>query len=265
MKKTQLCKRACALGGMLFFSTHLLTAASGSEGPEDYRIELSATLWRMNTNGTIHADGSPINLLTDLGVGQRQRIYDGRLTFKFKRKLRFVLEGTPISIQGLNTINRNVTYFGQQYSVSDTLKSSAQISDIYAGLHRDWYSGRMGRFGTSIGASYLGLAGSIQGQQSGIDKKGSTPFGLPLAGVDFRLYPIPNRRWLVLEGAVRGLPAGSYGHWLEANGGVGTFIGPVGLQIGYREMLINFHQTGVDPNGLNLRFYGPTASVFWNW
>ncbi len=74
---------------------------AGSEGPEDYRIELSATLWRMNSNGTINADGSPINLLTDLGVGQRQRIYDGRSTFKFKRKLRFVLEGTPLSIQGL--------------------------------------------------------------------------------------------------------------------------------------------------------------------
>jgi hypothetical protein len=257
--------RLCALGGLLFLSTHLLHAASSSEGPEDYRIELSATLWRVNSNGTINADGTPVNLLTDLAVGQRRRIYDGRLVWRFKSKYRVVLEGTPISIQGLNTVNRNVTYFGQQYSVSDTLKSSAQIDYVYGGLHRDWYNGRMGRVGSSIGAAYLGLAGSLQAEQSGIDKKGSTPFGLPLAGVDFRLYPIPHRRWIAIEGAVRGLPAGAYGHWLEASGGVGTWIGPAGLQLGYREMLIDFHQTGVNPNGLNLRFYGPMATVFWNW
>jgi hypothetical protein len=259
-------KNLIALSSLLFLSTQLLCAASsdGREGPEDYRIELSANLWRMNTNGTLHTDGTPINLLTDLGVNQRQRIYDGRLTFKFKRKLRFVLEGMPISIHGLNTINSTVTYFGQQYSVSDTLRSS-QINYIYAGLHRDWYSGRMGRFGSSIGAAYLGLAGNINAQQSGVDKKGSTPFGLPFAGVDFRLYPIPNRRWIALEGAVRGLPAGAYGHWVEGSGGIGTWVGPIGIQVGYREMLINFHQTGADPNGLNLRFYGPMATVYWNW
>jgi hypothetical protein len=254
----------CAFGGLFFLSTHLF-AASGSEGPEDYRFELSATLWRMNSNGAIHADGTAVNLLTDLGVSQRQRIYEGRLVWKFKRKTRLVLEGTPISMHGLNMVNRNVTYFGQQYSLSDTLKSSGQISYIYAGLHHDWYSGRMGRFGSSIGAAYLGLAGSLQGEQSGIDKKGSTPAGLPFVGVDFRLYLIPNKRWIALEGAVRGLPAGGYGHWLEGSGGVGGWAGPIGLQLGYREILINFHQTGVDPNGINLRFYGPMATLFWNW
>ena len=258
-------KNICALTGILFLTGQLLSAASGKDGPEDYRLELSATLWRMNSNGTLNADGSPINFLTDLGVGQRQRIYDGRLTFKFKRKLRFVLEGTPIAIQGLNTVNRTVTYFGQQYSVSDTLKSSAHINYVYAGLHKDFYSGRMGRFGTSIGAAYLGLAGNMQAEQSGVNKKGSTPFGLPFAGVDFRLYPIPNRRWIALEGAVRGLPAGAYGHWVEGSAGVGTWIGPIGVQLGYREMLIDFHETGVNPNGLNLRFYGPMATVYWSW
>jgi hypothetical protein len=259
-------KSLCTLAGFLFLFTPLLSAASGSsEGPEDYRIELSTTLWRMNTNGTIHADGTPLDLINDLGVSQRQRIFGGRLTWKFKNKYRFVLEGTPISIQGLNTVNRNVTYFGQQYAVSDTLKSSAQISYIYGGLHRDWYSGRRGRFGSSIGAAYLGLAGSLQAEQSGINRQGSTPFGLPFVGVDFRFYLIPNRRWIALEGAVRGLPAGAYGHWLEGYGAVGGWVGPIALQLGYREILVDFHQTGVNPNGLNLRFYGPMASVLWNW
>jgi hypothetical protein len=255
-----------AFSGLLFLCAPLVAAVGGSsEGPEDYRLELSATLWRMNTNGTIHADGTPINLLTDLGVEQRQRIYDGRLVLKFKRKFRFVLEGTPLSIQGLNTLHRTVTYFNQQYSFDETLKSSAEIKYIYAGFHRDWYRGRIGRVGSSIGAAYLGLTGNLQGEPGGITKQGSTPFGLPFIGVDFRFYLVPNKRWIALQGEVRGLPAGSYGHWLEGSGGLGGWIGPVGLQLGYREMLIDFHQTGSDPNGLNLRYYGPMATVFWNW
>jgi len=86
-----------------------------------------------------------------------------------------------------------------------------------------------------------------------------------MAGVDFRLYFIPNKRWLALEGAVRGLPAGSYGHWVEGTGGLGGWIGAVGLQLGYREMLIDFHQSNLAANGVNLRFSGPLATLFWNW
>jgi hypothetical protein len=103
------------------------------------------------------------------------------------------------------------------------------------------------------------------GEPSGLHKQNSTPFGLPLAGLDFRLYLIPHQRWIALEGAVRGLPAGSYGHWVEGNPGVGGWIGPVGVQLGYREMLVDFHQSGLDPNGINLRFSGPMASLIWSW
>jgi hypothetical protein len=259
MKKT--CNVLCALAALLSVSS-LLAAA---EGPEDYRLELSASLWRMNTNGTIHGDGMGINLLSDLGVFQRQRIYDGRLVFRFRRKERLVLEGMPISAKGLNTIQRTFTYFGNQYSVNEILKSSGQMNYIYGGFHHDWLRGSLGRFGSSIGAAYLGVASSLQGEPSGLSKKESIPFGLPLAGVDFRLYFIPNKRWIALEGAVRGLPAAGYGHWVEGTAGLGGWIGPVGLQLGYREMLIDLHQNHFDPNGLNLRFQGPMATLLWNW
>lgn len=247
--------------GLLCVS-HQLWAA---EGPEDYHLELSVSLWRMNTNGLIRADGTPINLISDLGVVERQRMYDGRVVFKFHRKQRFVFEATPISMNGLNTIHRTVTYFGDHFSVNETLKSSAEIKDIYGGFHHDWVSGSMGRFGSSIGAAYLGLSGSIDGEPSGLHKQNSTPFGLPLAGLDFRLYLVPHKRWVAVEGAIRGLPAGSYGHWIEGNAGVGGWIGPVGVQLGYRELLVDFHQTSLDANGINLRFSGPVASLIWNW
>jgi hypothetical protein len=258
MTKTRIC--LCALG-VLFLSSQLLAV----EGPEDYRLELSVALWRMNSSGLIRGDGTPINLVGDLGAQQRQRRYDGRVVFKFRRKQRFVLEAVPISMNGLNTLHRNVTYFGDEFSVSETLKSSAHIDEIYGGFHHDWVSGSMGRFGSSIGGAYLGLAGSIDGEQSGLHKQNSQPFGLPLAGLDFRLYLIPHKRWIALEGALRGLPAGAYGHWVQCNGGVDGWIGPVGLQLGYRETLIDFHQSGVNPNGVNVRFSGPMAALVWKW
>ncbi len=252
----------CAVGGLLFLSNHLFAA----EGPEDYRIELSAGLWRMNVNGLIHASGTPINLISDLGASQRQRMYDGRFVFKFKRKQRLVVEATPISLNGLNTVHRMVTYFGEQYSVSETLKSSAQMNQIYFGFHHDWISGSMGRFGTSFGTAYLPLSGSIEGEQSGLHKQVSTPFGLPSPGVDFRLYPIPEKRWIALDGSLRGLSAGPFGHWVEGNAGLEGWLGPVGVQLGYRELFIDLHQTGINPrNGIDLRFAGPMASLLWNW
>ena len=64
---------------------------------------------------------------------------------------------------------------------------------------------------------------------------------------------------------MRGLLAGGYGHWLEGNAGLAVGLVPSVCKLGYREMLIDFHQTGLNPNGLNLRFYGPMATRFWNW
>lgn len=253
-----------SLVGLIALSPSYILASSNSENPESYRLELSASAWLMNTNGLIRADGTPINLISDLGIYQRQKMYDGRIVLKAK-KHRFVIEAMPISIRGLNTINRSVSYFGENYSFSETLKSSAHMNYIYGGFHKDWFSGKMGRIGSSLGAAYLGLSGSIDGEQSGLEKSKKIPFGVPLAGIDFRLYLIPGKRWLAMEGAVRGLPAGSYGHWIEASGGVGGWIGPVGAQIGYRELLIDGHETHASANGVNLRMVGPMATVFWNW
>ncbi len=53
-----------ALGGLLILSNHLFA----SEGPEDCRLEISVSMWRMNTNGLIRADDTPINLISDLGT-----------------------------------------------------------------------------------------------------------------------------------------------------------------------------------------------------
>jgi hypothetical protein len=256
----------CVLAGIVAYSGLALAGgANRGEGPEDYRIEVKASVWRMNTDGALRADGTPVDLVSDLGVGQRKLTYDGEFVFRFGRKHRLVVEGRPISIRGLNTVNRDVTYFGENYSVSETLKSSAEMNYIYAGFHHDWMRGKLGRIGSSVGAAYLGLSGSVQALQSGVDKKNSTPFGLPLTGFDFRLFPIPGKRWIEIEGGVRGLSAGSYGHWIEGSASAGGRIGPIGALVGYREMLVNFHQTGVNANGLNFRFRGPMVSLVWSW
>jgi hypothetical protein len=47
-------------------------AADSVENPEAFRFEVTGSGWLVNSAGSIQASGSPINLVTDLGVYQQQ-------------------------------------------------------------------------------------------------------------------------------------------------------------------------------------------------
>lgn len=53
-------------------------AADSSESPESFHVELTGSAWLVNSGGAIQASGSPINLVTDLGVYQQQPTFFGR-------------------------------------------------------------------------------------------------------------------------------------------------------------------------------------------
>ena len=49
--------------------------------------------------GVIQADGSPVNLVEDVGVYQEQPTFFGRLVFNPGRKHRIIVEGTPFRLE----------------------------------------------------------------------------------------------------------------------------------------------------------------------
>jgi len=240
-------------------------AADSSENPEDFHFEVTGSGWLVNSGGTIQASGSPINLVTDLGVYQQQPTFYGKLVVKPGRKHRILVEGTPFRLAGENTVDRTVTYHGETFTVSQTLMSNADFNYAFAGYQYDFLSGPMGHLGISVGGAYLNAEGAIRALETGISANKSETIGLPLAGAEGRIFPIRGHRILEFDAGIRGMDFGDYGHYLEAGGNAGVTFGPVTLQAGYRSVRVDIETTSANPSGVDARLRGPLFSAQWRW
>lgn len=245
--------------GLIFLGA--ICYAQTSEDPEAFRLEVTGSAWILNTGGRIQANGSPIDLVNDLGAQQEQPTFYGQLVFKPTRKQRIVLEGTPFDIHGMNTIDRTISYRGDTFTISQTLQSSANLTYFFGGYQYDVLSGPMGHLGFSAGAAYLSATGTIDAVQTATVASKSETVGLPLAGSDFRIFPIRGRHVLEVDGVMRGMGFGSYGHYLEANGNAGVGIGHLTFQAGYRAVNVNLHENSNGGSGLSARLQGPIFSI----
>jgi hypothetical protein len=233
------------------------------KGPEDFRIELTGSAWLAGPTGTIQADGTPINFVSDLAVGSQQPHFYGRLVLKPGRKHRFVIEGSPVSFSGSNTIERSFVFLHRTYDISQTVSTNANINYAFAGYQYDPFSGSWGHVGIQVGASYIGVQGTLDGVQSGLTESKSFQAPVPLIGTECRVFPIPRHKIVEIEGMVRGLPAGGYGYFIEGAASAGLRYGPISLLGGYREMFANVHQTGDLSEGIALHLKGPIVSLQW--
>jgi hypothetical protein len=247
--------------------------ASGTD-PESFRLELTGSAWLVNSSGTIQAGGAlasaissitAIDLVSDLGVKQRQPTFYGRLVIKPSRKHRIVIEGTPVGLHGTNVVTRTVIYHGETFTVGQTLQSSADVNYFFAGYQYDVVSRPAGHLGFSVGGAYLNATGTIHGVESGLVATKSETLGLPLAGAEGRVFVIPGRKLLEIDGGIRGMAFGGYGHYVEGtvNGGIG--FGPLTVQAGYRAESADLHSTNNGGNGVNVRLHGPIFSLQARW
>ena len=111
-----------------------------------------ASGWVLHSGGSIQSGGTPVDLIHDLNVSQGQPTFFGRLIFKPGRRHRIVVEGTPFRLQGLNTINRTFVYQNRSFSVSETVKSSADLNYFFAGYQYDVLTGSKEHLGVPLGA-----------------------------------------------------------------------------------------------------------------
>lgn len=180
------------------------------------------------------------------------------------RKHRIVLEGTPFRINGLNTVHRTIVYRGQTFTVNETVRSSADLNYFFGGYQYDVLSGSWGHLGFSAGGAYLGATGTIAGIEAGTTATKSETVGLPLAGADVRIFPVRGHRLVLLEGDIRGMNVGAYGHYLEVSGSGGVGLGPVSLLAGYRSVDADIHtSSSSNPEGVNAHLKGPIFSLEW--
>jgi hypothetical protein len=111
-----------------------------------------------------------------------------------------------------------------------------------------------------VGAAFLGTEGTLSSLSTGLTETKSLSAPVPLIGTEFRLFPLPRLPILQVEGFMRGLPAASYGYFVEGGAQAGLRVRHVAFLAGYREMLANLHDTGT-MNGLFMHLKGPIFSV----
>jgi hypothetical protein len=145
--------------------------------------------------------------------------------------------------------------------VTDTVVSNASLTYLFAGYQYDVVSTPRGHFGFEVGGTYLDATGTLRGLQSGITATKTQSIGLPLLGAEFRVSPIPGHSLFELNGEVKGMAFGDYGHYLQGTLNAGLQFGLVTVEAGYRIVDADVHESGSDPSGVSPRFKGPTAGL----
>ena len=261
IKKNQ--KRRWRVAGLGFALIFLVQSAHSADlsDPEDFHVEITGSAWMLHTSGHIQSGGLPVDLRSDLAVEQNVPTFFGKLIVKPARRHRIVVEGTPFDLHGRQTITRSITYRGNTFNVSDTVVSNANLTYVFAGYQYDVISHPSGHLGFQLGGAYLNAAGTLQGLQSGITSTKSQSIGLPLVGAEFRTSPVAAHRLLELNGEVKGMGFGSYGHYLQATANLGVRLGRLTLEGGYRLVDADVHETSQNPSGVSPQFRGPVAGL----
>jgi hypothetical protein len=237
----------------------LFLFAVSSFAQDDKKLDVTLSWWPVHSSGTIRAGGTDVDLRSDLGVDQNAPTFAGRLDLRLGRS-RVRLEGTPIRLDGLRNLQRSITYQGRTFNFSDTVRSNAAVDQFYGGYEFDIISRPAGHFGAEVGGAWFQASGTIASQSTAITATHSQSVGMPLAGLAFRAFPIHRRLDLELNGELKGMQFGDYGHYVQATVNVGVGSHHVLVEGGYRFMDADIHQTnGV--NGVSAEFRGPVVSL----
>jgi hypothetical protein len=235
-------------------------SAFGQEDPEKSRLEVTASWWPINSSGTIRANGTPIDLRSDLAVSQRQSTFTGKLMARFSRRNKIIIEGTPFHLDGSNNLTRTITYQGRNYFVNDHVTSTADMTYFYGGYQFDLLSRPSGHLGLEVGGAYLSATGSLTSQTLNVTESKTETVGLPLAGVGFRVFPMHRRVDVEINGEARGMKFGAYGYYVQATANAGIGIGPILVEGGYRIVNFDIHTTN-QVDAVSPQFTGPVVSL----
>jgi len=229
--------------------------------PEGFRIEITASALRTGVEGAVQAGTLPIDLHSDLNLSDRFTFF-GKLVLKPARKHAVVIEGAPFSFEGRQILSRSITFNGRTYSISDEVRSRADLAYFFGGYQYDFLSGRQGHLGVQLGGAYLSASGIIQGVTSVITTTRNQTIGIPLMGLDARVFPVAGRSLCSISGDVKGMALGSHGHHVQCGVHAGIGVRWIRVQAGFAVIDADIHESGAAPvSGINPKITGPIFSL----
>jgi hypothetical protein len=239
----------------------LIAGAALAQNIESFRIELTGSAWLADTAGTIQSGLTPIDLASDLALERSKPMFLGRLVAKPSRRNRLIVEGLPYRLTGSNTVSRQFTFNGRTYSFQDQVTSTADIDYVFGGYQRDFVSRSQGHLGLGGGIAYVDATGTIRSQNFGFTGTEHQSFPFPLVGLEGRAFLIPRSGLLNINGEVKGMSLGDYGHYVDARVSGGIGLGRhLTIEAGYRLVDADVHRKD-QTRGFAPHFTGPVFSV----
>jgi len=227
---------------------------------EAFTIEGSAGMWWIRPYGHVLSNGNRVDLRSDLGMTSKRGRPIIRATLKPSRKNRIVLETIPYRLEGNQALTRSFTFSNVTYTVQDRIVSRADVNYFFGGYQRDFFSGDSGHGGVLAGVAYLDGDADVRSETRGLSGTEAAKVPFPLIGGEFRVFPAPGGH-LNVNAEVKGLPLGSYGHYLHTVANVGLSLGTrVTAQFGYSYLNADVHERN-NGDGFKLDFRGPVISI----
>jgi hypothetical protein len=230
---------------------------------EKYHVELTGTLWNPSLVGTISSEqfgipGDNLDLVTDLGFEQT-RFGDLRLVLRPARKHRFRFQYTPISYTADTTLQREIIFNGQKFTVNLPVTADFDWKVMRLGYEYDMVYLPRGFVGVFVEGRYTNFQASLSAPSVGLEYT-SAKAPLPALGVVARGYVARN---VALNFDLSGFktPASlsryqaNYFDW-EISGTVNV-TNNVGFQAGWRRVstLIDIETSG-EHDGGDFKFQG---------
>ncbi len=227
---------------------------------EDYNLEMEGRYWKPRLDSAIKivesGIGNEFKLVDDLGFDREKDAGEGRLQIKFFRKHKFNFSFLPLKWEGDKVITRDIEFSGKTYRAWNRVQSKLDLNLFKIGYEYDFLTGKYGFLGAVIDILIGNVGIELKAPELAIHEKEEVTAPLPMIGLMGRLYPF---KWLNITAKFSGLPAGSYGHILDAE--VSLHINPVkyvGISGGYRYFEIRGRY---NDNSVDFRLDGPFAAL----
>ncbi len=252
------------------FSAILVAACATPAFAADYWVRVMPGLWFEDLSGHIAygTNGSnPSDIgLSELGLAGRHDapIIEAGVQFPFLFSLHAGF--TDVRAKATRQISRDITFANVTYTVSDTVRSEAELRDFYGELCVRPIDTPLGGLSVGIAIHALYAHAELRDLTTSNSETFEHTIPIPAASLRAHVNPLPG---LTVEGRVHYI-TGSYGdysgHFADVVGQIGWCpIHWIGVTAGYRLMDIQVELRDPEGNGSSadsrLRLRGPFVGI----
>lgn len=246
---------------LVFFSASVYAQYTTTPPPQ-YQpvIEFEGRYWMPEVDGDVtFSDGgtaTDVDLESDLNIDDDDGVPEGRVIWHLDPQNRVRLAYLRMDYEGSNTLSRTIVFDGVTYAGGTAVDSDVELDYLRLGWIVDMAETEMATVGLLLEAKGFLADVELDAPTAGISNSEDFAAAIPSAGLVTELHLLDH---LQLFAEASGLPAGKYGHFLDAEAGLKLFfMENVSISGGYRVIDMEFDH---DDDEGDLAFAGPFAAV----